>query len=82
MKEQSFNERWETAMKWWKDSPYCAAIRLCAMSSLDREFQGSGQGISSSDLNHRVFSIWESYRWATEGGREVSVMDFLFDYTR
>lgn len=35
-------------------------IRAGASYSLSREMEGSGCGISSSDINHSMFNIWKS----------------------
>ena len=34
-------------------------VRRVAGNDLSRRFGGEGQGISSSDINHRLFSIWK-----------------------
>lgn len=35
-------------------------VRTGASYNLSRELEGTGCGISSSDINHEMFSIWKS----------------------
>ena len=66
---------------WWKEFPekYGRDFpREVAMRSLDKDFEDSGQGISSSDVNHRVFTIWQS--WMDAKDRYKSPLTFLVDY--
>ena len=77
-----FNENWEKAHD-WRESIRLAHNRdfvfEVAEKSLTADYEGSGQGISSSDINHRVFSIWQSMMDVRES--YSSELAFLVDYS-
>lgn len=78
-----FSANWEEMRKWWTDfrtanNTVFAGnsgrdfIRECAERNLLIDLAGSGQGISSSDVRHRVFSIWQDWKDDQESERPAS----------
>jgi len=59
-------KEFETEWNEWRDmyrnlSPLVQThVRAGASHSLSKMMEGSGCGISSSDINHEMFSIWKS----------------------
>jgi len=61
MSQQIFEIKWK-AMSWWKESNVETYIRNVASRRLSKIYQGTGQGISSSDINHQVFSMYQEFK--------------------
>ena len=79
-RSKPFDQRWEEAMDWWKSQTETLQqyIRSTAEASLVRDLRGTGQGISSSDINHRVYDMYHSYLYYPEG---TDVLLYLVDYS-
>lgn len=52
-------------------------VRNTALESLRREFDGSGQGISSSDISCRILAIYEEF---TYHSKCTSIVTFCMEY--
>ena len=63
-RKDNFREEFQKAMAWWKDQSGVTSnmIRMLAARRLSLRLAGTGQGISSSDTNHEVYSIWQEYK--------------------
>ena len=76
-----FEQNWAEAVAWrreMEDKYNRDFVGEVATKELTMDYEGSGQGISSSDINHRCFSIWQSFK-DTEG-QHTSDLAFLVDY--
>lgn len=76
-----FAENWDEMVSWWNgmtEKYHRDFVREVAVKSLDKDFEGSGQGISSSDVSHRAFSIWQTMM--DEREHHSSDLAFLVDY--
>lgn len=83
-RNKSQEERWKEAMEWWKSQKDTIQqfIRSTAEASLVKDLRNSGssgQGISSSDINHRVYSMYHEYLYYPEG---TNVLRYLLDYSQ
>jgi hypothetical protein len=75
---------WEEAMGWWKNQP--EPIRSMIHTVAVRKFvahAGPDQGCGSSDTNHTVYGMYQSYKHyeAYQEGKDlpVSVVEFLME---
>jgi hypothetical protein len=61
VKELTHAENWKRVFKLYRSSNKIiqTAIRDIASKQLESDFEGSGQGISSSDINHTIYSLIE-----------------------
>ena len=65
MTEREYQKQFETEWKEWQEmmkslSPLTQMlVRSGASYRLNKELEGSGCGIGSSDINHEMFSIWK-----------------------
>lgn len=65
-------QEWDQAMTWWDAHGPQGTIRLrqIARAKLSAHYAGTGQGISSSDINWEIFYIWKDYVY--QGSPEFS----------
>lgn len=68
MTTKNFDTEWKIAMDWWRSQPSTTPqiIRIVASRRLSLRLTGTGQGISSSDINHEVFRMWKEYKESGE----------------
>jgi len=55
------NATWNEAMEWWKSNRHANLIQRVATHLLIREVP-EGCGIGSSDVNHKVHSLYLDYK--------------------
>ena len=73
--EIPFEVKWKEAMTWWKESNVETYIRNIASKRLSKIYEGTGQGISSSDINHQVFSMHQEFK----RGNYNDIITYLLD---
>ena len=74
--QTEFAIKWKEAMTWWKESNVETYIRNIATKRLSKMYEGSGQGISSSDINHQVFSMYKEFK---QGNYNDDTIAYLVD---
>jgi hypothetical protein len=75
---KTIQERFDEKNVWFEslDSVDQKLVRLTAIHSLEKDFAETQQGISSSDISHRILSIYEGFK---RSGDE-SIINFCLEF--
>lgn len=63
---------WDEKINLAKNEGWWVRVRTDALHELEREYAGTGNGISTSDVNHVAMSMIERHLIERELGREAS----------